>query len=140
MTGRTAAGYPSNAQNYVVMPTTTPQLATATIVSREYRPPGFWCLSIRSPEIAQHARPAQFVALDVPGGFTVRLALGIYGVDGDAFSVLFQEWGERTRRLAHTVVGESISCIGPLGNEFRLPPRGATALIAAGGLGVSAFW
>jgi dihydroorotate dehydrogenase electron transfer subunit len=123
------------------MPTAAaPRLQTATIVSREYRPPGFWCVGIRSPEIARRARPAQFVAFDLSGAFMMRLPLGIFSVKGDDFTVLFQEWGERTTRLAHTPVGESISCLGPLGNEFTLPQRGAKAIVVAGGLGVSPFW
>ncbi|MDQ6767110.1 MAG: hypothetical protein M3Z41_04810 [Candidatus Eremiobacteraeota bacterium] len=122
------------------MPTAPPQLQTVTIVSREYRAPGFWCVGIRSPEIARTAQPAQYVAIDVPGGFSVPLPLGVFTATGNDFSVLFQEWGERTSRLAHSCVGESISCIGPLGNAFWQPPAGARAIIVAGGLGVSPFW
>ena len=122
------------------MPTAPPRLQTATIVSREYRPPGFWCVGIHAPEIAAGARPAQYVALDVPGGFAVRLPLGIFTTNADGFTVLFQEWGERTTRLAHASVGETISYIGPLGNEFALPSAGEKAIIVAGGLGVSPFW
>ncbi len=122
------------------MPIAAPRLQTATIVSREYRPPGFWCVGIHCPEIASGARPAQYVAVDVPGGFVVRLPLGVFTTSGDDFTVLFQEWGERTRRLAHSPLGETISCIGPLGNQFALPKAGEKALIVAGGLGVSPFW
>jgi dihydroorotate dehydrogenase electron transfer subunit len=122
------------------MPTAPPQLQTATIVSREYRPPGFWCVGLCCPAVARHARPAQFVAIDIVGGFMVRLPLGVFTVDGDDFTLIFQEWGDRTTRLAHAAVGETVSCIGPLGNEFDLPPAGSRAIIAAGGLGVSPFW
>jgi dihydroorotate dehydrogenase electron transfer subunit len=122
------------------MPIAAPRLQTATIMSREYRAPGFWCVGIRSPEIAAGARPAQYVALDVPGGFAVRLPLGIYTASGTDFSLLFQEWGERTSRFANMKVGDPISCIGPLGNAFSLPAPGSRALIVAGGLGVVPFW
>ncbi|MBV8164521.1 MAG: hypothetical protein JOZ91_09650 [Candidatus Eremiobacteraeota bacterium] len=122
------------------MPTTSPQLQLATITSREYRPPGFWCVSIRCPDIARTAGPAQYVALDLPGGFAVRLPLGIFTVKGDDFTVLFQEWGERTTRLAHAAVGDSLTCIGPLGNQFSPPERGGHAILAGGGLGVAALW
>lgn len=122
------------------MPIGAPRLQTATIASREYRAPGFWCVGIRSPEIAQTARSAQYVAVDVPGEFTVRLPLGIYTANSGDFTLLFQEWGERTTRLAHMAVGENVSCIGPLGNSFALPKAGAHAIIVAGGLGVAPFW
>ncbi len=122
------------------MPIAAPRLQTATIVSREYRAPGFWCVGIHSPEIATAARPAQYVALDIPGEFSVRLPLGIYAASETDFSLLFQEWGERTSQLAHMNVGDTISCIGPLGNEFFVPAAGSRALIVAGGLGVVPFW
>jgi dihydroorotate dehydrogenase electron transfer subunit len=118
----------------------SPRLVTATLVSREFRAPGFWYLRFQSEHIARHARPAQFVALDLPGGFSVRLPLGIYTAHDDTFGLLFKEWGERTSRLGTLPVGAQISCIGPLGNEFPLPKSGERALIVAGGLGVAAFW
>jgi NAD(P)H-flavin reductase len=51
----------------------SPRLVTATLVSREFRAPGFWFLRFRAEHVARAARPAQFVALDLPGGFAVRL-------------------------------------------------------------------
>jgi dihydroorotate dehydrogenase electron transfer subunit len=117
-----------------------PRLVSATIASREFRAPGFWFVRLRCDHIARNARPAQYVAVDLPGRFAVRLALGIYTASRDVFSVLFQEWGERTKRLASLGEGDEVSCIGPLGNEFTLPPPGSSATIVAGGLGVAAFW
>jgi dihydroorotate dehydrogenase electron transfer subunit len=118
-----------------------PYLEPATLVRREFLPPGFWYLTLRAPQIAAAAKSAQFVALDMPGAFMVRLPLGIYTVQDGTFSLLFQEWGERTRRLASLPEGATVSCIGPLGNSFRLPEeRTSRATIVAGGLGVAAMW
>lgn len=122
------------------MPTAPPALRESTIASREHIPPGFWCVWIREPNIAQAARAAQYVAIDMPGPFALRLPLGIWTTRGDEFSVLFQEWGQRTTRLARLPLGTTISCIGPLGNEFGLPNPGQRATIIAGGLGVAPFW
>lgn len=122
------------------MPTTQPALRESIIASRERMPPGFWCVRIREPSIACSAQPAQYVAIDLPGPFSLRLPLGIWTAEADEFSVLFQEWGQRTGRLARLAVGESISVIGPLGNAFGIPAGGARAVIVAGGLGVAAFW
>ncbi len=118
----------------------SPRLETATLVSREFRAPGFWFLKLRCEHVARHARPAQFVALDLPGGFAVRLPLGIYTAQDDTFGLLFKEWGERTTRLAALPEGSQISCIGPLGNAFAMPRAGERVVIVAGGLGVAAFW
>lgn len=122
------------------MPIAPQRLDSATIVSREFRTPGFWYVRLRSPEIARTARAAQYVAIDMQGGFALRLPLGIFTVNGDDFTLLFQEWGERTSRLARVEAGQTVSCIGPLGNEFRLPASGSKAIIVAGGLGVVPFW
>ncbi len=118
----------------------TPLLADAELTSRERIAPGFWCLGFRCPSIASRARPAHYVAVDVPGPFTVRLPLGIWTADRESFTLLFREWGDRTGRLAAVDRGERLSFIGPLGNEFALPAPGARATIVAGGIGVVPFW
>src|SRR5438128_1114074 len=116
-----------------------PLLETAELTSRERIAPGFWCLGFRSAEIARRARPAHYVAVDLPGTFAVRLPLGIWTAEGDEFTLLFREWGDRTVRLARLADDEPVSVIGPLGNEFALPGAGR-ATIVAGGIGVVPFW
>ncbi|HME82543.1 MAG TPA: hypothetical protein VKF82_10735 [Candidatus Eremiobacteraceae bacterium] len=122
------------------MASEAPLLETATLISREQVAPGFWFLALRGPRIASQARAASYIAIDVPGAFCVRLPLGIWTVRGDEFGVLFREWGDRTRRLAHLAVGTALSCIGPLGNQFSIPVKGSKALIASGGIGIVPFW
>jgi dihydroorotate dehydrogenase electron transfer subunit len=115
-------------------------LETAVVTSRESVAPGFWRVAFRSPRIARAAGPAQYVATDFPGPFAVRLPLGIWTVDGDEFSLLFREWGERTEQLARVTTGTEISVIGPLGNRFDVPAKGKRATIVAGGIGIVPFW
>jgi dihydroorotate dehydrogenase electron transfer subunit len=122
------------------MASEAPLLETATLISREQVAPGFWCLGLRSTRIARAAKAAGYVAIDVPGAFSVRLPLGIWTAGEDEFTLLFREWGDRTRRLAHLGVGTAVSCIGPLGNQFTIPVKGSRALIAAGGIGIVPFW
>ncbi len=122
------------------MASEAPALETATLISREQVAPGFWCLGLRAPRIARQARAAQYVAVDVPGAFAPRLPLGVWTCKDDEFTLLFREWGDRTRRFAHVSVGTAVSCIGPLGNQFSIPEKGSRALIAAGGIGVTPFW
>jgi dihydroorotate dehydrogenase electron transfer subunit len=112
----------------------------AMITRRECVAPGFWCVGFRAPRIAGAVRAAQYVAIDQPGRFAVRLPLGIWTAEGDEITVLFREWGERTAQLAHSDIGTAVDLIGPLGNDFTIPARGARATIVAGGLGVVPFW
>jgi len=121
-------------------PQSEPLMETAELTSRERIAPGFWRLGFRSPQIARRARPAHYVAIDLPGAFAVRLPLGIWTADGDEFTLLFREWGDRTVRLSRVAPHDGVSVIGPLGNEFSLPERGARATIVAGGVGVVPFW
>jgi len=118
----------------------TPLLETAILTSRERIAPGFWCLGFRSPHITSRAKSAQYVAIDLPGEFSVRLPLGIWTTVEDEFSLLFREWGDRTTRLAQIPEGQPVSMIGPLGNAFTLPAPGRRAIVVAGGLGVVPFW
>lgn len=120
--------------------TSGPLLEHATISSRKQIAPGFWFVGIRSPRIARRVRPAQYAAIDLPGEFEVRLPLGIWTVDDGEISFLFREWGPRTEALARAPGSSALSLVGPLGNEFSIPRRGARATIVAGGLGVVPFW
>jgi len=118
----------------------TPLLEAAELVSRERAAPGFWCLGFRSLEIAARARAAHYVAIDLPGAFSVRLPLGIWTARDDTFTLLFREWGDRTTRLACVPDHSLVSVIGPLGNEFEIPEGDTRATIVAGGIGVVPFW
>lgn len=127
-------------ENRTDMASEAPTLENAVLISREQAAPGFWYLGFRNARIAQAARAAQYLAINVPGAFAVRLPLGVWTARADEFSLLFKEWGDRTKRLAHLSVGTAVSCIGPLGNQFSIPAKGSRALIAAGGIGVAPFW
>jgi len=115
-------------------------LETAVVTSRESIAPGFWRVGYRSPWIARSAGPAQYVAIDLPGPFAVRLPLGIWTTHEDEFTLLFREWGERTVHLSRLLPGAEVSMLGPLGNRFDVPVRGGRATIVAGGIGVVPFW
>ena len=119
---------------------TRPVLETAHLTNREFIAPGFWCLGFRAPKIAAQARAAQYVAIDVPGEFTVRLPLGIWTARDGEVAFLFRKWGARTTALAELPKGSKISMLGPLGNAFALPEPGKRAILAAGGLGIAPFW
>src|ERR1700733_4647163 len=113
---------------------------TAVVSSREPLGPGFWRIALRCPPIAHAATSAQYVATDLPGPFAVRLPLGIWTAEGDEFTLLFREWGERTAQLSRVMPGMEVSVIGPLGNSFQIPAVGSRATIVAGGIGVVPFW
>ncbi len=53
----------------------------------------------------------------------------------NALALLVKVVGEGSRLLSDLPVGASLKLLGPRGNGFRLPPRGAPAALVAGGCG-----
>ena len=53
----------------------------------------------------------------------------------DTLALLVKVVGEGTKFLAELPLGTTLQVLGPLGNEFRLPPAGAAAALVAGGCG-----
>ncbi len=59
--------------------------------------------------------------------------------DGDAFAeldLIQRVVGMGTSWLSNLQIGSEVSIIGPLGNRFRLPNEGETAILVGGGVGI----
>ena len=136
----------------------------ARLLSRRDVSPDTFELSLRSPRIAQAARPGQFVNVLLPShGFgcrsfdsaeewlaappraqptLIRRPFSIYRAyasDGratpDTIDLLVKMAGRGTRLLAETPLDTELSVLGPLGNTFALPKPDASAALVAGGCG-----
>lgn len=88
-------------------------------------------------EIAQAARPGQFVHLLVPGR-TLRRPISICETDPSrgALRLVFQIRGEGTAQLAQEPEGGVLDLLGPLGHGFQLPPDARKPVLVGGGIGV----
>ena len=127
----------------------------ARIVSHDPLNPDHFLLTLEAPAIARAARPGQFVMLQVDDGRDplLRRPMSIARVPPGArrIQVLYKIVGEGTRRLSRQPRGARLATIGPLGNGFTLPARGAgarsagrpasapAALLVAGGIGIAIF-
>jgi dihydroorotate dehydrogenase electron transfer subunit len=56
--------------------------------------------------------------------------------DGVRLTVIHRVVGVGTAWLANLAPGDRISVLGPLGNQFALPPDGGTAILVGGGVGI----
>ena len=92
-----------------------------------------------SPEIAQIAKPGQFVQIRVTEEYIPLLPRPMSVLSTDktkgSISVLFKVFGEATALLAEKKTGDTVGILGPLGNTFK--PEGYKNLIViAGGVGL----
>lgn len=95
-------------------------------------------LRLTAPEIAQKARPGQFVMLKVAAGIDPLLArpFSVHGVEGGDLLILYRLAGKGTRLLSEVKEGGELTLWGPLGKGFELMSMRSPALVA-GGIGMA---
>jgi dihydroorotate dehydrogenase electron transfer subunit len=117
--------------------TTRPLQVLSEVVSLE--PIGeYWHLVLAAPTIAAQVRPGHFVALAVGGPHTsmlLRRSFSVYRAADGRVEIVFSVAGKGTQWLAGLRPGDRIDVVGPVGQPFRLPTPGSTAVLVAGGYG-----
>ncbi|TKJ34053.1 hypothetical protein CEE39_03075 [bacterium (candidate division B38) B3_B38] len=108
--------------------------------------PGYWLLSLHSPQIASAAAPGQFVMLKIDKSFDPLLPrpMSIHSVIKEdnnriGFTILYKVMGKGTRLLSEKRSGESLVVIGPLGKGFNLNhiSSGCEPIVVGGGIGIA---
>lgn len=99
------------------------------VLNKEALAPGLIHLRIRAPEIARKAQPGQFVIVRVDErGERVPLSLADW--DHEAISVIVQDVGVSTRKLAALEKGDLIlNLAGPLGKPSEISLFGTVAVV-----------
>lgn len=99
------------------------------VLEKENLAPGLVKLRIRAPEVAEKVRPGQFVIVRVDEtGERVPLSLADW--DEDSITVVVQDVGVSTRKLASLEKGDSIlNVAGPLGTPSRIEKYGTVAVV-----------
>jgi len=103
--------------------------------------PGHFVLRFHAPDIAENARPGQFVAVaEATGAQILRRPFSVFTVDktaGEA-SILFSVFGATSRALSERRPGDTLDLVGPLGRRvFAADGRpGARHVMVGGGYGV----
>ncbi|MYA99529.1 dihydroorotate dehydrogenase electron transfer subunit [Candidatus Poribacteria bacterium] len=111
------------------------------ILSNEAVAEAHYLLRCECPEIAQHARPGQFVHVMISQdtGMLLRRPFTIYTVDGHEITMLYQIIGDGTQRLSEMLEGEPIQVLGPLGNTFDFTTKPEPAILVGGGAGIASL-
>ena len=112
---------------------------------RERRPVGeYQALTLVAPQIAEAARPGQFVHLlaGADRSFPLRRPFSIWRVDrlggsGGTVEVVFDVVGAGTRALAGLGPHDVVDALGPLGRAFEPPEAPAGCVLVGGGYGTA---
>ena len=101
-------------------------------------------LRLRSEQSLPDIQPGQFVQVRVDGSPStyLRRPISIHDVDfgHNEITLLVQQVGEGTRRLATAEVGDMINMMLPLGNGFTLPEKEEKVLLVGGGIGIAPLY
>lgn len=111
------------------------------LVSKSSLRPGLFDYIVDCKEIAEKAKPGQFVHVLCGGNTFLRRPISICDVTQNQFvRFIFEVRGKGTHNLSNVKVGERLDILGPLGNGFDVTfddgmPEGDIVLIG-GGIGV----
>lgn len=114
---------------------------TCKVVSNEKISERFYRLCFDTPKILLQTRPGQFVHIRVTDSlepffrrpFSVNRAK-------EHVEIFYEVVGKGTEILAGKKKGGTLDVLGPLGNEFSLPPKGVKQVVMiAGGMGIAPF-
>jgi dihydroorotate dehydrogenase electron transfer subunit len=107
----------------------------------------YWSATLVAPDIAEEARPGQFVEIAVPSGrdFLLRRPFSIHqasrrGGWAGTVEVVFDAVGPGTRWLSEVKPHDVLDVIGPLGRGFQLPRGAVPSLLVGGGYGAAPLY
>jgi len=111
------------------------------ILAKQELAPQIKLFKIHAPDIAEKAKPGQFVILKVDEkGERIPLTLVDWKNDEEAITLIFQEVGVSTRKLGMLGVGDEIqNVVGPLGSPSDIKHYGSVAVVC-GGVGTAAAY
>lgn len=114
----------------------------AQILSNKRLQGDYFQLDMHAPEIAQEAKPGQFVHVQIPDleQRVLRRPFSIYDTDAATgrLSLVYKTVGEGTHKLCTIPAGGTLDVIGPNGKGFTVPSDHQKAILVAGGFGCAA--
>lgn len=111
------------------------------ILTKEILAPSVICLKVEASRVAQKAEAGQFIILRIDEfGERIPLTLTDFNKKAGTLTIVFQEAGKTTKKLATLNPGDFITDVaGPLGKPSKISKVG-TVLCAGGGVGVAAIY
>lgn len=104
---------------------------------------GYHSLTFVAPDIAERARPGQFVSIGVQAhGTLLRRPFSIFGVSrhgawAGTVEIIFDVVGPGTEWMAARTKHDVVDLVGPLGKPFPLPAQAVPCLLVGGGYGAA---
>jgi dihydroorotate dehydrogenase electron transfer subunit len=100
---------------------------------------GAHLLWLEAPQIANQAKPGQFVMVRCGESdeHPLRRPFSIHQREGSRIALLFNIVGGGTQWLAQRKSGDKLDLLGPLGNGFSISPGSKKLLMMAGGIGIA---
>jgi dihydroorotate dehydrogenase electron transfer subunit len=107
----------------------------------------YWSITLVAPEIAEQARPGQFVQIAVPErrDFLLRRPFSIHqasrrGGWAGILEIVFDVVGPGTAWLAEIRPHDTLDVIGPIGRSFHVPRDLTKCLLVGGGYGAAPLY
>ncbi len=112
-----------------------------TILSNEEVAEAHYLLRCECAEIAEHARPGQFIHVMIQqgSGLLLRRPFTIYTVEGSEITMLYQIIGDGTKQLSEMPKDAPLQVLGPLGNTFNFTTKPEPAILVGGGAGIASL-
>lgn len=94
------------------------------------------------PEIAEKAKPGQFVEIRITEGLEpfLRRPISIFDAEGNVLKLLVRTVGKGTGIMTQWEPGKETDIIGPLGNGFNLDVESEETLLVGGGIGAAPLY
>lgn len=112
-----------------------PMQRICPLLSAEELASDIFSFRLEAGELADAAKPGQFVNLACGDGFLLRRPISICDAENGVLRLVFQIRGEGTRYLASLKPGAALDVLGPLGHGWEYPEEGKI-LVVGGGIGV----
>lgn len=106
------------------------------VVSKNALAKDIYSIEILCPEIADVAKPGQFVHI-LPSGCTLRRPISICGINREkgTLRIVFIVKGDGTKEIAKLNEGELIDMLAPLGHGFTIDDSYKKIVLVGGGIG-----
>ncbi|MEI8297322.1 MAG: dihydroorotate dehydrogenase electron transfer subunit [Pseudomonadota bacterium] len=113
-------------------------LEDAQVIGQSSWPGRQYVLTLRAPRIAARAVAGSFVHLTCDEHLPMRRPLSVQRVDtrNGTLEILYKVIGDGLDRLSRAAAGDSLSCLGPIGQGFTPNPARPLALLIGGGVGM----
>ncbi len=111
---------------------------SANVINQEALAAGQFFLTLHAPKCAQHARAGNFIHLQCDQQLGMRRPYSIMRADKQTghIDILYKVVGTGSSYLSTRKSGDSIQCLGPIGNEFTISETTTHPLLLGGGVGI----